>query len=263
MSRRSDRIGRFTAVAALAFLTLGGVSQSSTTVYGGAPVETSVARVPYTIAPAPTASAATTTSPTAVPPTAVSSAAPPAPTETQRMPSRSSVAPSQATKTSTPTIKPGRIVSLIIRRAGQPDVKVAGGVPLEREPCGNGSLCYIPKDDFLDWVDKGSLPAFPAKGTTYGIGHSNHYRPVPLNAMLSVNKGDTLIVTTDYGVFTYTVTGIEPVPFSELSSRTKPGDIWDKFVPRLIIIVCEIGQDGKSYTANHVVTAVLKSAKLR
>ena len=230
----------------------------------GTPVEASVATVPHTTPPTSVTSPTTATPPSVESQSAESSAPQPATTETQRAPSSPSVVSSpSANHPSTPTIKSGSIVSLSIQRAGKPGVVVQGGVPLERERCKDGSLCYTPKDDFLDWVGNGFLPSFPEQGTVYGVGHSNHYREVPLNSMLVVQTGDTLVVTTTYGVFAYTVTNFEDVSFASLANRTNHGDIWDKYVPRLIVIVCEIGPDGRSYVGNHVVTAILKDAEKR
>jgi hypothetical protein len=129
-----------------------------------------------------------------------------------------------------------------------------------------GQPCYdAPTLDQVARIDLGAAPTVPGTETTFVTGHSNRFHPDdPTRGVFSrlqeVRTGDTLVLTTTAGVFTYTVTTVLSVPFDRLTStdevvRVRPDTV--------VAISCVIAPDHASYLGNYVVVGTLRESAPR
>lgn len=108
------------------------------------------------------------------------------------------------------------------------------------------------------WVsDKGVAPSATASDTTYvGCHTSATHGPeqYPCDVLVrSVKVGARVVVTTDAGPLTYTVTKTRSIPYGQFASDEETWRIEPK---RLVFVVCDI-LDGTPTHANYVVYATL------
>ena len=129
-----------------------------------------------------------------------------------------------------------------------------------------GQPCYdAPTLDKVARIDLGAPPQVPGTDTTFVAGHSNRYHPDdPKRGVFSrlqdVRTGDTLVLTTTKGVFTYAVTTVLTVPFDKLTTtdevvRVRPDTV--------VAISCVVAPDHASYLGNYVVVGTLERSAPR
>jgi LPXTG-site transpeptidase (sortase) family protein len=112
-------------------------------------------------------------------------------------------------------------------------------------------------------VEYGDMPGGDSRGTVYLHGHAGDPAQEPVfNNLPNLQIGDTAEVSTEYGVFTYTVETVRNIPKDDYP--------WDpealKQVPgRLLLVTCFHGQDatteGGFSTDNTVVTLRLSDTR--
>jgi LPXTG-site transpeptidase (sortase) family protein len=137
------------------------------------------------------------------------------------------------------------------------------------EPCfADGIIVCVdpPSMDLVYWqvggqagVEFGDMPGADARGTVYLHGHAGDQADPPVFSDLpDLKPGDTAEVSTEYGVFVYTVESVRNIPKDDYP--------WDeevlKQVPgRLLLVTCFHGEDATmvngSATDNTVVTLQL------
>ncbi len=199
-------------------------------------------------------------------PTATAPTTPPAttspPTTTPVPPSGTGSRP-----TSIQAVPRGELTGFRVERAGARLID-AGSSGLARyntsERCEvPGQPCYdAPTLDQVARIDLGAAPTVPGTETTFVTGHSNRFHPDdPARGVFSrlqeVRTGDTLVLTTTAGVFTYAVTQVLSVPFDRLTStdevvRVRPDTV--------VAISCVIAPDRASYLGNYVVVGTLRES---
>jgi LPXTG-site transpeptidase (sortase) family protein len=161
----------------------------------------------------------------------------------------------------------GELTGFRVERAGERLID-AGSSGLARyntsERCEvPGQPCYdAPTLNQVARIDLGAAPTVPGTETTFVTGHSNRFHPDdPARGVFSrlqeVRTGDTVVLTTTAGVFTYTVTQVLSVPFDRLTStdevvRVRPDTV--------VAISCVIAPDRASYLGNYVVVGTLRES---
>ncbi len=125
--------------------------------------------------------------------------------------------------------------------------------------------CYVPPVlDKVARMDVGTVPSVPSTNTCYITGHSNWRQPDDAHVgvfskLQSTQVGDTFVVTTTEGVFSYTVTKTIPsLPFDQLRNDL---DIKSVRPNTCVVISCHI--DGRGYSGNFVAFATLTASKAR
>lgn len=123
--------------------------------------------------------------------------------------------------------------------------------------------CYVPPSlDKVARMDVGSVPSVPSTNTCYITGHSNWRHPQDqslgvFSELQSAQSGDTFVVTTTKGVFTYTVTRtLTSLPFDQLRSNV---DIKTVSPNTCVVISCHIA--GQGYSGNFVAFATLNASR--
>lgn len=105
--------------------------------------------------------------------------------------------------------------------------------------------------------DKGVMPASDTDDTTYLSCHtSTKYGAdaYPCDRLTrKVSDGDHLILTTDAGTLTYTVTHERSIPYDDFATDHES---WDYVPNRVVLVMCDI-LDGTATGANYVVYATL------
>ena len=143
----------------------------------------------------------------------------------------------------------------------RPDWLATAGPTRARCPV---SRCYdAPFLDKVARIDLGAPPAVPGTQTTLITGHSNRFHPDNprrgvLGRLQQVRPGDTLVLTTTRGRFSYAVTDVLTVPFDELTSTPAVVDVRRNTV---VVITCAVAPDGSAYTGNHVVVGTLRDSQ--
>ena len=129
-----------------------------------------------------------------------------------------------------------------------------------------GQPCYdAPTFDKVARIDLGASPQVPGTDTTFVAGHSNRYHPDdPKRGVFSrlqdVRTGDTVVLTTTKGVFTYTVTTVLSVPFDKL---TTTDEVVRVRADTVVAISCVVAPDRGSYLGNYVVVGTLRASAPR
>jgi hypothetical protein len=129
-----------------------------------------------------------------------------------------------------------------------------------------GQPCYdAPTFDKVARIDLGAPPQVPGTDTTFVAGHSNRYHPDdPRRGVFSrlqdVRAGDTVVLTTTKGVFTYAVTTVLTVPFDKLTSTD---EVVRVRADTVVAISCAVAPDGGSYLGNYVVVGTLRGSAPR
>jgi LPXTG-site transpeptidase (sortase) family protein len=196
---------------------------------------------------------------TALPPSAAFTSSSAAPSEP--------AAPSASTSTAIQPVPRGEIVAFRVQR-GDAVLLDAQSSGLARyntsESCEvPGQPCYdAPTFDKVARIDLGAPPEVPGTETTFLTGHSNRYAPDDpskgvFSSLQNVRTGDTLVVRTTKGTFTYAVTDTVSVPFDQLTTtdavvRVRPNT--------LVAISCVIGPDDAKYLGNYVVVGTLTAS---
>lgn len=123
--------------------------------------------------------------------------------------------------------------------------------------------CYVPPSlSQVARMDVGAVPSVPGSNTCYITGHSNWRSPNDpevgvFSALQTTQVGDTYVITTTKGVFTYSVTRtISSLPFDQLRSNV---DIKTVRPYTCVVISCHI--DGRGYSGNFVAFATLTASK--
>jgi len=129
-----------------------------------------------------------------------------------------------------------------------------------------GQPCYdAPTFDKVARIDVGAPPQVPGTDTTFVTGHSNRYHPDdPKRGVFSrlqdVRAGDTVVLTTTKGVFTYAVTDVLTVSFDKLTTT----DEVVKVRPNTVVAIsCAVAPDRASYLGNYVVVGTLEGSAPR
>ncbi len=73
-----------------------------------------------------------------------------------------------------------------------------------------------------------------------------------------MRPGDTLVLTTTRGRFSYAVIDVLTVPFDELTRTPAVVDVRRNTV---MVITCAVAPDGSAYTGNHVVVGTLRDSQ--
>ena len=126
-----------------------------------------------------------------------------------------------------------------------------------------GQPCYdAPYLDRVARIDLGSPPMVPGTQTTFVTGHANRFHPNDpsrgvLTRLQEVRIGDTLVLTTTQGRFSYAVTDVLTVPFDKLTSHPAVVTVRPNTV---VVISCVIARDRRSYTGNYVVIGTLTAS---
>ena len=129
-----------------------------------------------------------------------------------------------------------------------------------------GQPCYdAPTFDKVARIDLGASPQVPGTDTTFVAGHSNRYHPDdPKRGVFSrlqdVQTGDTVVLTTTKGVFTYIVTTVLSVPFDKL---TTTDEVVRVRADTVVAISCVVAPDRGSYLGNYVVVGTLRASAPR
>jgi hypothetical protein len=129
-----------------------------------------------------------------------------------------------------------------------------------------GQPCYdAPTFDKVARIDLGASPQVPGTDTTFVAGHSNRYHPDdPKRGVFSrlqdVRTGDTVVLTTTKGVFTYIVTTVLSVPFDKL---TTTDEVVRVRADTVVAISCVVAPDRGSYLGNYVVVGTLRASAPR
>lgn len=105
--------------------------------------------------------------------------------------------------------------------------------------------------------DKGVQPSSTANDTTYLGCHTSAKHGAdqyPCNVLIrSIKAGSTMLVTTDAGTLTYTVTKTRSIPKGQFASDA---ETWGIVGKRLVFVVCDI-VDGTGNGANWVIYAAV------
>jgi Sortase domain len=207
---------------------------------------------------APTAAAATTTGPPSSTPASGSNSS--APEQN----------PSTGPSTAIHPVPSGELVAFRAEHDGTTIIDAqSSGLALYNtsESCEvPGQPCYdAPTFDKIARIDLGAPPQVPGTDTTFVTGHSNRYHPDdPKHGVFSrlqdVRTGDTLVLTTTKGVFTYAVNTVLTVPFDKLTTtdevvRVRPDTV--------VAISCVVAPDRASYLGNYVVVGTLEASAPR
>lgn len=181
---------------------------------------------------------------------------PPSPDGTPAIPSAASPAIPPVPTPAIPVVPASDIVAVAIPSVGI-DVAASGpGVPRVSEKCRGGSdVCLDPPyPDRVIWYDAYARPETPSTDSVIVLGHANRDNPdyEAFNALGAVADGDTAVITTETGVFTYRAQAAvaipyADIPFSELVYGHVPG--------RAVFVTC--GDDVDAY----VVVADLLTAE--
>jgi LPXTG-site transpeptidase (sortase) family protein len=129
-----------------------------------------------------------------------------------------------------------------------------------------GQPCYdAPTYDRVARIDLGAPPQVPGTDTTFVTGHSNRYHPEdPKRGVFSrlqeVRTGDTVVLTTTKGVFTYAVTTVLTVPFDKLTSTD---EVVRVRADTVVAISCVVAPNGGPYLGNYVVIGTLRRSAPR
>ncbi len=118
------------------------------------------------------------------------------------------------------------------------DVKVSGPTePRETENCKGGTVLCIdpPVPDQAAWY--GTVPATESEGTVRLFGHTSDRNPAyaAFNSLVVVKAGDTIVVETETGVFTYRAEAPAFVPYVDVPNSEL---IWGNDPDRLVLVTC-------------------------
>jgi LPXTG-site transpeptidase (sortase) family protein len=172
---------------------------------------------------------------------------------TAKPPARTS-SPRQARQ----AVRPAAPVGLTVRSsAGRVLLQVAVdpmAAPINTD--GTWGLVRPPNLNRVVWLTQSTLPASPSPGTTAIYGHACQGITCAFDALVDVEAGDTVILTTGAGVLTYRINALIKYP------KSGPGSLASKrSVPNELMLVTCAYQPDSSSLDNLVATGTLITSR--
>lgn len=134
------------------------------------------------------------------------------------------------------------------------EVGVSGETwPRETSNCHGAAVCIDPPvPNQAAWY--GDVPALPSTGRVRIFGHTSWSNPdyAAFNDLLAVKAQDTIVVTTETGVFTYVAEAPVLVPYSEVVNSEL---IWGTSPDSIVFVTCNAAESSGTVVLAHLVNA--------
>ena len=137
------------------------------------------------------------------------------------------------------------------------EVAVSGETwPRETENCHGANLCIDPPvSNQAAWY--GDVPSLPSQGRVRIFGHTSWSNPeyAAFNDLLAVKARDTIVVTTETGIFTYAADAPVLVPYSEVVNSEL---IWGDSSDTVVFVTCNRAENSGTVVLGHLISATAR-----
>jgi len=155
-----------------------------------------------------------------------------------------------------PTVAASAILNVSVPAVNM-NVTVSGKTePRQTENCHASTVCIDPPvPDQAAWY--GDVPSMPSVNPVLLFGHTSWSDPqyAAFNNLLSVMASDTIIVTTETGIFTYAADAPALVPYEKVAESQL---IYGWETEKVVLITCNRAENSATVVVGHLVKVEAK-----
>lgn len=153
-------------------------------------------------------------------------------------------------------ISASSILNVAVPAVGM-SVTVSGKTePRQTENCHASTVCIDPPvPDQAAWY--GDVPSTPSVNPVLLFGHTSWSDPryAAFNNLLSVMAGDTIVLTTETGIFTYTADAPVFVPYDKVAESQL---IYGWETEKVVLVTCNTAEDSATVVVGRLVKVEAK-----